>query len=196
MTISPKGVTNSTEIISPQALDVYKTDPATTLPKRQLGGEVLMRVFNTGFYLTVRILRDDDGFLHRTAVGLMMVPVLIALGRWALGVIAGLLFPPRVGDELAEIYRLESGSYRLGHLTARFLIKATGRDRNGRLVALKSETYKTIANAILEPLIQMNGGQAPIYSMGGEVLGPDSVNGTEVTVKLGEWELRVEENFL
>lgn len=195
-TISPTGTTNSTQIMSPWAFDIYKSRSASTLPRRQVSGDVLMRAFNTGFYLTVKILRDDDGFLHQAGLYLMLIPILIALGRWALGVIAGFVFEPWVVDKLADIYRLESGSYRLGQMTGQFLIQATARDREGRLVALKADTYKTIANAILGPLTQINDTQKPIYSMGGEVLGPDPVNGTEKTVILGKWELRVQKSEL
>ncbi|KAL8938245.1 MAG: hypothetical protein Q9216_004005 [Gyalolechia sp. 2 TL-2023] len=196
LTISPQEITNSTEIISPQALDVYKTSPETTLPKRQLEGEVLMRVFNTGFYLTLRIIVHANEIVQRAAVGFLMIPLLIALSRWAVGVIVGLVLKPYAADMLAEIYSLESGSFRLGHLTARFFIRATARDSEGRLVALKAETYKAIANAILEPLTRIKDSQEPVYSVGGDIFGPDSVNGTVGTVKLGEWELRVDENIV
>ncbi|KAI4184210.1 MAG: hypothetical protein L6R41_004911 [Letrouitia leprolyta] len=195
LTISPTGAVSSTEVVSSQALDVYKTNPPTTLPKRQMGGDVL-RAFGTGLFFTVRILRGNDGLVHQATVALMITPILIALCKWALGAIAGIFFEPWLGDELAKLYRLESGSYRLGQYTGRFLIYGTARDREGRLVALDIDTYKATAYAIVDPLLQISDRQMQIYSMGGEVLGPDSVNGTGKTVILGKWELRVERNEL
>ncbi|KAL8713838.1 MAG: hypothetical protein Q9225_006672 [Loekoesia sp. 1 TL-2023] len=195
MTISPNGVTNSTEVISPHALDIYNSSLVTTLPKRQaspIGREMIMKVFDSGVFLTMEILRDPDGLVARAMISLLIIPFAQAYCKLAMGLIAGLVFEPWVGDLLGELYQLDSGSYRLGQLSGEFIIKATARDEEGNLIAFKAETLKAVVNALLGPLIQTEDKKEPIYAMGGEILGPDPVNRTEGVVPLGTWELRVE----
>lgn len=198
MTISPNGVSNSTETISAQALDVYKT---FLKPKRQASAierAIIVKVFDTGLHLTLEIFENPDGVVARAVLGFLVIPISLALCKLALGLVADLVFGPLLGDELlgddfGHTFYLDSGSYRLGQFCARFIIKATARDRDGRIIAFKPETLKAIANALLDPLLQAAGNlKNDIYAVGGRVMGPDAVNGTGETVALGDWGLMVE----
>ena len=98
-----------------------------------------------------------------------------------------------MADELGHVLYLDSGSYRLGQLSARFIIKATARDNEGQIIAFRPETLKAIANALLDPLLQAAGSlKDDIYAVGGQIMGPDPVNKTKETVALGVWRLAVE----
>lgn len=80
MTISPIGIFNSTEIINPRALDMYHNYIAHDVPKRALSTtsferEIILKVFDTGYYLTLEILGNPAGmpasFLSRPATCFM-----------------------------------------------------------------------------------------------------------------------------
>ena len=195
MTITPQGVNNSTEIISPNALDIYRHNLASHVPKRQASSierDIIMKVFDSGYFLTVEIRRNPDGIVARTMTLFLAVTIWLGLCKLALGLVAGLLLDSWAVSTLGEFYRLDSGSYRLGQLSARFILQATARDHEGKLVAFKMVTFKEIATALLEPLLQVQGRQEPAYAVGGEILGPDPVNGTGKVVPLGTWEIDVE----
>ena len=70
-------------------------------------------------------------------------------------------------------------------------MESTARDREGRLIAFKAETLKAMIYALLEPLQSLGVGEQ-VYAVGGEILGPDVVNGTGKVVKVGVWELRAD----
>lgn len=195
MTISPTGVINSTEVISPDALDIYGTSQLTRLPKRQasaLEREVILKVFDTALYMSLHILRNPDGLISRTVVIFFVVVIFVALSQFALGILGEMLFGSRASNQLGEIYGLDSGSWRLGQLWARFVVKTTARDHNDRLVSFDARSWEAIATALLEPL-KIAGNGEKVYAVGGEVRGPDPANNrTGEVVKLGEWQLTAE----
>ncbi|KAL8831320.1 MAG: hypothetical protein Q9170_005345 [Blastenia crenularia] len=125
-----------------------------------------------------------------TAMGFMTYPIMLALGRLTLGLIAGLVFDDWAVNQLGQVYHLNSGSYRLGALSARFVLKATARDDEGKLIAFKPETLKAAANALLAPFIEVRGTVGSLYVMSGEIVGP-AVNGSGEIVPLGMWKLVV-----
>lgn len=195
MTISPTGVINSTEVISPGALDIYGTSQLTPLPKRQasaLEREVILKVFNTALSMSLHIFRNPDALITRTVVVFFVVVIFVAMSQFALGVLGELLFGSRASNQLGEIYGLDSGSWRLGQMSARFMIKTTARDHNDRLVSFDARTWEAIATTILEPVKTAGKGEE-VYAVGGEVRGPDPANKkTGEVVKLGEWQFIVE----
>jgi len=195
ITISPTRVINSTEIISFNALDIYNSSQLTSLPKRQasaLEREVILKVYNTALYVTLHILRNPDGRITRTVKVFFIAVIYVAVCKFALGVLAELVFGSSGGNHLGEIYGFDSGIWRLGQLSARFVIKATARDYDGRLVSFDARTWEAIATTVLEPLKMANKGQE-VYAVGGELRGPDPANNkTGQVVKLGEWQLTVE----
>lgn len=200
MTISPTGIYNSTEIINPGALDIYRIYLAHDIPKRALSTtsierEIILKVFDTGYYLTLAILRNPAGMPARALVVFLTAAVWLGLCRFAmrflLGLTAGFLFDPQVADRVAEIYEIDGGSYRLGRLSARLIMEATARDHNGKLIGFKPDDLKAFAEALLAPLQKADKGEE-IYAVGGKILGLDSVNGTARMVTLGHWKLNVE----
>ena len=95
-------------------------------------------------------------------------------------------------DIIGEAKYLDSGSYRLGQLTARFIIKATARDRDGRLIAFNRKTLRAITDALLEPLASAAGNSEQSYAVGGKVMETNLVNGTSHFVPRGVWKLSTE----
>ena len=193
MTISPTGVTNSTEIISPNALDIYRHKMGTAFPKRQASSierEIIMKVFNTGLYVSVHILRNPDTIAARTTALFFAIVIFLALCKFALGAVGEMVFGSWIADSLKETYQLDSGSYRLGQLSARFIMRVTARDHEGHLIAFDAKTWQALANTILEPL-QSAGMGKETYAVEGNIRGPDPVNGTGQMVTLGEWQMNV-----
>ncbi|KAL8699004.1 MAG: hypothetical protein Q9201_006250 [Fulgogasparrea decipioides] len=198
MTVSPSGVTNSTEVISPHALDMYSNSLAPTLPKRQASSmerEMIVRVLNAALYVSLRILREPDGTVINAIAGLVATSIVAALGRLALGLLGELVFGSYTSGILGEMYHLDSGSYRLGQLSARFIMRTTARDRRGKPIGFAAKTWDALARALWRPL-QSVPQNKEMYAVGGEIMGVDPVNGTGRRVKLGEWQLRVGEGHL
>ncbi len=195
MTISPTSVINSTEIISPDVLDIYSTSQLATLPKRQasaLERQVILKVYNTALYVTLHILRHPDGWISRTVVVFFIVAIYVAVCKYSLGVLAELVSGSWGGNHLGEIYGFDSGIWRLGQLSARFMMKATSRDREGRLASFDATQWEAIATTIVAPL-KLAGKGDEVYAVGGEIRGPDPANNkTGELVKLGEWQLTAE----
>ena len=200
MTISPTGVSNSTEIISPHALDIYQDYIAHDIPKRELSTtsierELILKVFDTSYYLTLAILRDPAGMPARALGAFLTAAVWLGLCKFAmrflLGLTAGFHFDPQVADLVAEIYEIDSGSYRLGRLSARLIMEATARDSNGRLIGFKPDDLKAFAETLLMPLQKADKAKE-IYAVGGKILRLDTVNGTARMVTVGRWELKLE----
>ncbi|KAL9595178.1 MAG: hypothetical protein Q9219_006601 [cf. Caloplaca sp. 3 TL-2023] len=195
MTVTPNGTINSTEVVNPNALDMYKDALITSLPKRQASSMeqvMALKVYDTGYYLTMGIRNQEGEMLRRAQVSFLAIPITLSLCRWVLGLLARAVFEPWVSDLAGESSLLDSGSYRLGQMSARFILHVTARDHEGKLVAFKKEVLKAMVNTLLVPLTRIQGQIAPIYAMGGEILGPDPVNGTAGVVTLGAWELTVD----
>ena len=214
LAISPDGTTNTTEVICPSALDIYQGYLVPSYPKRQISSvqhDMALKVFETGFYLTLRLLRypdggpdllpnadldhgilnDPQGIPAQATVLYFITVIFLALARLAIGHAVGFAFEPWLCDVIGDIFVLDSGPYRLGQLSARFILRATARDGEGILVGFKVDTLRAMANALLGPL-QNTSRREWVYAVGGEILGPDSVNGTQEVVPLGIWELSVE----
>lgn len=153
LTISPTGVINSTEVISPDALDIYRNSQVEPHPKRQtssLEREVILKVINTGLYVTLHIFRDPNGEGRRTLAVFFTVVIFLSLSQFALGLLAELVLGSG-SDGAAKVYGIDSGSWHLGQMSARFVMKTTARDPHGNLIAFDPKTWEAIANAILEP---------------------------------------------
>lgn len=195
MTISPASVINSTELISPHSLDIYSTSQLATLPKRQasaLEREVILEVYNTALYVTLHVLRHPDGWISRTVVVFFIVVIHIAICKYSLGLLAESVFGHWGGNHLGEMYGFDSGIWRLGQLSARFMMKATAQDREGGLFPFDTTQLEAIATTLLKPL-ELAGKGEEVYAVGGEVRGPGPANNmTGEIVKLGEWQLTAE----
>ncbi|KAL8716941.1 MAG: hypothetical protein Q9181_008375 [Wetmoreana brouardii] len=193
MTISPSGVTNSTEVISPHALEMYSSSLTPTLPKRQASSierEIIVRVLNAGLYITLHILREPNGVATRAVAWMLAAAIFAALGRLGLGLLGELVFGSYASGVLGELYQLDSGSYRLGQLSARFIMRTTAWDLKGKPIGFTAKTWDALARAVLGPL-QRKPQDEEVYAMGGDISGVDPVNGTTRMVKLGEWRMKV-----
>lgn len=193
MTVSPIGITNTTEIISPNALDICKDSSMSTLPKRQassLERKVILKVFNTGLRVTARMHREPDGVLARVLPVFFVVAIILALSKFALGMIAELLIGSYAANAAGKFYGIDSGSYHLGQLSVRFVMKSTARDRVGNLVGFDATFWESLAETMLVPL-KIADTTKEVYAVGGTLSGPDTVNGTDKMVKIGEWKMAV-----
>ena len=193
MTVSPFGIINSTEIVNSNALDFYREYSVDALPKRQassLEREIILKVLNTGLYITLHILREPDGIAARALALFFTVTIFLAICKLALGSLAEFAFGSWGSNALGKLYGLDSGSYYLGQLSARFIMKSTARDSTGKIVAFSPTTWEALAKAILVPLQSVSKTEE-VYAMGGNISGPDPVNGTDKLVILGEWQMKV-----
>lgn len=87
------GVIHFNEVIDPDPLEIFRNSPEAILPKRQAPSverAVILKVFDTGFYLSLEILRNPNGTLARTMTGFLVVPIWLVLCKSAVGLIAGL----------------------------------------------------------------------------------------------------------
>lgn len=198
ITVSPTGVTNTTGLINPNALDFYKAALATLFSKRQVSSferEIILKVFNKSLWLSLHILRDPGERMTACALVIFIISVIgLAICKLSLGLLAevllGLWSSDRLGG-LLEYNRIDSGSYRVGRLAARFIMRTTARDDQGDLLTFSVATWRDLANTILKPLRRLGTGEE-VYSMGGEIRGPNPEDGSGKVETLGEWQMVVE----
>ncbi|KAL8869705.1 MAG: hypothetical protein Q9174_004070 [Haloplaca sp. 1 TL-2023] len=193
MTLSPAGAISTTEIISSNALDVYATSPATNLPKRvDFAGEIVVRVFNTALYVVRRINFNAEvgNAAARALPYILEAAVLVALNSLALGIVAEAANTQWYDIIFGKLFFLDSGSYRIGKMLVRFCARATARDAQGNPLGFAAETWDALATA-LSTVLRNAPQLVPVYAVGGEINGLDTVNQTGKTVQLGQWQIKV-----
>ena len=193
MTLSPAGAINTTEIISPNALDIYTTSSATNLPKRlPIAGEIIVKVFNTALYVVRRI--DFDAELGDRVVRALSLYIEAAVGlsinSMAFGILAESTKIQWFDDIFDRVPLIDGGSYRVGKMLVRFQARATARDVQGKPLGFAAQTWDTLATT-LSTVLRNVPQVVPVYAVGGEINGLDTVNQTGKVVQIGQWQITV-----
>ncbi|KAL8965142.1 MAG: hypothetical protein Q9183_004006, partial [Haloplaca sp. 2 TL-2023] len=192
-TLSPAGAINTTEIISPNALDVYTTSSATNLPKRQpIAGEIIVKVFDTALYVVRRI--DFEAELGNGAARALPffieAAVVLAINSMAFGIVAQSTNVQWFDSIFGRVPFIDSGSYRVGKMLVRFSARATARDAQGNPLGFAAQTWDALATT-LSTVLQNAPQVVPVYAVSGEINGLDTVNRTGKVVQLGQWHITV-----
>ncbi|KAL9033428.1 MAG: hypothetical protein Q9214_007522 [Letrouitia sp. 1 TL-2023] len=183
---SASDVTERDEAFNNQQFSAL-ADPAANpkIKKRQIPNEILIRLANTLWELRMRPRIDPEDNVVEMVAGQARVMLFLAGMGYALNKLslAWNAENPNPNLRPADIEKLNSGKYKLGHMEGSFTLTPREGDH-----AVDIGNILKLADALNGRL----SGVAKTYAMEGEVLGPDE-SGTKQEEK-AKWELTAKAN--
>ena len=171
---------NESTVLAPfQRYDLANTQNLTT---RSLEAEMLVRIGQTAFDMSMRLYLRDDGLPVQVRVWVLKSLYHVALSEVGAMALLDILHRPLVlifGNFYTDIYRdphfndgvgLDTGFYVLGQLMARLIIRITQKATSAVSKILSLNIWRTVLETLLMPLQAMSA-DADAWAMEGEIYG-------------------------